>query len=59
MKKYIFSVLIMSTIALVLPTSSSAQSVSQKYVQEQQAAKKKQADLVKQSTQKKLETPKR
>lgn len=30
-----------------------AQSVSQKYVKEQEAAKKKQADLVKQSTQKK------
>lgn len=36
-----------------------AQSVSQKYVQEQQAAKKKQADLIKQSTQKKTEAPKR
>ena len=33
--------------------TASAQSVSQKYVKEQEAAKKKQADLVKQSTQKK------
>ena len=33
--------------------TASAQSVSQKYVKEQQAAKKKQADMIKESTQKK------
>ena len=54
MKKYIAS-----SLALAFPPNAFAQSVSQKYVQEQQAAKKKQADLVKQSTQKKPETPKR
>lgn len=44
-------------LALVMGLDSlqafAAQSVTQKYVKEQEAAKKKQADLVKQSTQKK------
>ena len=51
MKLWIYS------LVLILGFSSvpafAAQSVSQKYVKEQEAAKKKQADLVKQSTQKK------
>ena len=51
--------IVASSLVLAFPPNVFAQSVSQKYVQEQQAAKKKQADLVKQSTQKKPVTTKR
>lgn len=49
-----FCVIIMAAGLLAFGSNTaSAQSVSQKYVKEQQEAKKKQADMIKESTQKK------
>ena len=53
MKLTFYAMIMAASLLAFIPNIASGQSVSQKYVKEQEAAKKKQADLVKQSTQKK------